>query len=92
MKNNDSEDIKVIKYNQNNNNGEEQKNDMKDDMKTENQNDNNNITAKRRNSKLRSQRTKFPKGNVLNKTKEKKGGFSLFSCCLPSGKDDEGDE
>ena len=90
MKNNDNDDVKVIKFNDNN---EEQKVNMKNEAKTENQNENNEAPKPKRNSKLRAQRTKAPKVYLQNLKKEKKGGFaSLFSCCLPSDKDDDNDD
>ena len=89
MSNHNNEDVKVIKYNPNNID-EDQKNDLKSDMKTENPNEVNKQTFKKRNSRLKAQRTKAPKVYLQNLKKEKKGGgFSLFSCCLPSGKDDD---
>ena len=88
MSNDNNEDVKVIKYNQNNID-ENQKNDLKSDMKTENPNEVKAQTFKKRNSRLKAQRTKAPKVYLQNLKKEKKGGFSLFSCCLPSGKDDD---
>ena len=91
MKNNDNEDIKVIKFNENNN--EEQKKNVKSEAKTDNQNENKDPPIAKRNSKLRAQRTKAPKVYLQNLKKEKKGGFgSLFSCCLPSDKDDDNDD
>ncbi len=88
MSNDNNEDVKVIKYNPNNID-EDQKNDLKSDMKTENPNEVNKQTFKKRNSRLKAQRTKAPKVYLQNLKKEKKGGFFLFSCCLPSGKDDD---
>ena len=39
------------------------------------------------------QRTKAPKVYMENLKKQKKGGLSsLFSCCLPSGKDEDEDD
>ena len=94
MKNNDNEDIKVIKFN--NNNNEEQKNNVKNEANTENPNVNNSPPIAKRSSKLRAQRTKAPKvylQNLKKEKKEKKGGLSsLFSCCLPSCKDDDDDD
>ena len=94
MKNNDNEDIKVIKFNENNN--EEQKKNVKSEAKTDNPNENKDPPIAKRNSKLRAQRTKAPKvylQNLKKEKKEKKGGFSsLFSCCLPSDKDDDNDD
>ena len=94
MDNNDKEDVKVIKFNPKNNNNEDQKENAKSDMQTDNQNDNLKIPIKKKVSKLRVQRTKAPKVYLANLKKQKKGGISsLFSCCLPSGKDeDEEDE
>ena len=40
MDNNDKEDVKVIKFNQNNNDNEDQKENVKSDKQTDNQNDN----------------------------------------------------
>ena len=92
MDNNDKEDVKVIKFNQNNNDNEDQKENVKSDKQTDNQNDNLKIPIKKKVSKLRVQRTKAPKVYLENQKKLKKGGFSsLFSCCLP-GKDDEEDD
>ena len=91
MKNNYNEDIKVIKFN--NNNNEEQKNNVKNEANTENPNVNNSPPIAKRSSKLRAQRTKAPKVYLQNLKKEKKGGLSsLFSCCLPSCKDDDDDD
>ena len=87
MKNNDNEDIKVIKFG--NNNNEDQKQNIKNEVKTDNPNENNEAPVGKRSAKLKSQRTKFPKGQIKN---QKKGGFSLFSCCLPSNKDDDDDD
>ena len=88
MSNNDNEDIKVIKFDNNNND----KN-MKNEAKTENQNENKNPPPHKRNSKLKSQRTKAPKVYLQNLKKQKKGGISsIFSCCLPSDKDDDNDD
>ena len=89
MKNNDNEDIKVIKFN-NNNNIEDQKSNVKSEAKTENQYDNNENGKAKRKSKLRAQRTKAPKVYLQN---QKKGGFSsLFSCCLPGVNDNDDDD
>ena len=88
MSNNDNEDIKVIKFDNNN----DDKN-MKNEAKTENQNENNSPPHQKRNSRLKSQRTKAPKVYLQNLKKQKKGGFaSLFSCCLPGDKDDDNDD
>ena len=93
MDNNDKEDVKVIKFNPKNNNNEDQKKNVKSDMQTDNQNDNLKIPIKKKVSKLRVQRTKAPKVYLANLKKQKKGGFSsLFSCCLPSGKDEDEDD
>ena len=93
MDNNDKEDVKVIKFNPKNNNNEDQKENVKSDMQTDNQNDNLKIPIKKKVSKLRVQRTKAPKVYLANLKKQKKGGFSsLFSCCLPSGKDEDEDD
>ena len=93
MENNDNEDIKVIKFNQNNNDNEDQKQNMKSDKQTDKQVDKQKIPLKKKVSKLRVQRTKAPKVYLQNLKKEKKGGFgSLFSCCLPSDKDDDNDD
>ena len=91
MKNNDNEDIKVIQFNKNNNEGQDKN--QKSESKTDNQNENKDPPIAKRNSKLRAQRTKAPKVYLQNLKKEKKGGFgSLFSCCLPSDKDDDNDD
>ena len=91
MKNNDNEDIKVIQFNKNNNEGQDKN--QKNEAKTDNQNENKDPPIAKRNSKLRAQRTKAPKVYLQNLKKEKKGGFgSLFSCCLPSDKDDDNDD
>ena len=91
MKNNDNEDIKVIQFNKNNN--EWQDKNQKSEAKTDNQNENKDPPIAKKNSKLRAQRTKAPKVYLQNLKKEKKGGFgSLFSCCLPSDKDDDNDD
>ena len=93
MENNDNEDIKVIKFNQNNNDNEDQKQNMKSDKQTDKQVDKQKIPLKKKVSKLRVQRTKAPKVYLENQKKLKKGGFSsLFSCCLPGKDDDEDDE
>ena len=92
MKSNDNEDIKVIKFGQNNNNNEDQKQNMKSEMKTENPNENKAFPIVKKTSKLKAQRTKAPKVYMQNLKKEKGGFSSLFSCCLPSGKDDDGDD
>ena len=92
MKSNDNEDIKVIKFGQNNNNDEDQKQNMKNEMKTENPNENKAIPFVKKPSKLKAQRTKAPKVYMQNLKKEKGGFSSLFSCCLPSGKDDDEDD
>ena len=93
MDNNDKEDVKVIKFNPKNNNNEDQKENAKSDMQTDNQNDNLKIPIKKKVSKLRVQRTKAPKVYMENLKKQKKGGLSsLFSCCLPSGKDEDEDD
>ena len=89
MENNEDEDIKVIKYD--NNEEEDQKNNNKSDRKTEAQNDNEDNSKKKKPSKLRAQRTKAPKVFLKEQKKDKKG-FSLFSCCLPSNKDDDEDD
>ena len=90
---NNNEDVKVIKFNQNNNDNEDQKQKEKNDNQTDNQNDHQKIPLKKKVSKLRVQRTKAPKVYLQNLKKEKKGGFgSLFSCCLPSDKDDDNDD
>ena len=92
MSNDNNEDVKVIKYNPNNID-EDQKNDLKSDMKTENPNEVKPQTFKKRNSRLKAQRTKAPKVYLQNLKKQKKGGFaSLFSCCLPGDKDDDNDD
>ncbi len=91
MKNNDNEDIKVIQFNKNNNEGQDKN--QKSEAKTDNQNENKDPPIAKKNSKLRAQRTKAPKVYLQNLKKEKKGGFgSLFSCCLPSDKDDDNDD
>ena len=106
MSKNEEENIKVIKFNANNNNDpnklsnineeEEQKNNNKSDKKTENPNENydkgNNNQTKKKKSKLKAQRTKAPKVFLQEQKKSKKGFGGLFSCCLPSNKDDEDDE
>lgn len=91
MSNDNNEDVKVIKYNPNNID-EDQKNDLKSDMKTENPNEVNKQTFKKRNSRLKAQRTKAPKVYLQNLKNEKKGGFSLFCSCLGSNKDDDDDD
>jgi len=91
MKKNDNEDIKVIQLNKNNIEGQDKN--QKSEAKTDNQNENKDPPIAKRNSKLRAQRTKAPKVYLQNLKKEKKGGFgSLFSCCLPSDKDDDNDD
>ena len=104
MTNNEEEDVKVIKFDNNDdqkklssiNEEEDQKNNNnKSDKKTENPNENsdkNKIPIKKKTSKLKVQRTKAPKVFLKEQKKEKKGGFGLFSCCLPSNKDDDEDE
>lgn len=91
MSNHNNEDVKVIKYNPNNID-EDQKNDLKSDMKTENPNEVKPQTFKKRNSRLKAQRTKAPKVYLQNLKNEKKGGFSLFCSCLGSNKDDDDDD
>ena len=66
MDNNDKEDVKVIKFNQNNNDNEDQKEKVKSDKQTDNQNDNLKIPIKKKVSKLRVQRTKAPKVYMEN--------------------------
>ena len=91
MSNKDNEDIKVIKFGKNNN--DDQKKNMKNEVNTENPNENKNPPPHKRNSKLKSQRTKAPKVYLQNLKKQKKGGISsIFSCCLPSDKDDDNDD
>ena len=91
MKNNDKEDIKVIQFNKVNNEGQDKN--QKSEAKTDNQNENKDPPIAKKSSKLRAQRTKAPKVYLQNLKKEKKGGFgSLFSCCLPSDKDDDNDD
>ena len=88
MDKNENEGIKVVKFV---NNNEEQLKNIKNEAKTENPNDNNEPPAPKKKSKLRAQRTKAPKVYMQNLKKEK-GGFSLFSCCLPSNKNDDEDD
>ena len=66
MDNNDKEGVKVIKFNQNNNDNEDQKENVKSDKQTDNQNDNLKIPIKKKVSKLRVQRTKAPKVYMEN--------------------------
>ena len=86
MNNNEEEDMKVIKFSENNDNNqnkisEVEKNVDKDNNATE--------VPKKKKQKLRVQRTKAPKVYLKEQEKEKKGLTGLFSCCLPFNKDDD---
>ena len=82
MENNNEENIKIIKYN----NPNEMTNRKEEEQK------NIESSKKKKSSKLRAQRTKAPKAYLKEKEMQKKGGFSLFSCCLPSNKGDDEDD
>ena len=78
MSNKDNEDIKVIKFG--NNNNDDQKKNMKNEVNTENPNENKNPPPHKRNSKLKSQRTKAPKVYLQNLKKQKKAFPLIFHC------------
>ena len=88
MDKNEDENVKVIQFSNKDNKEAEMQKNSKNDLKT----DNDNPSKKKKSTKLKVQRTKAPKVYLKEQKKNKKGIGALFSCCLPSNKDDDDED